>query len=128
MNLTYPSSNSIDLMSAVLSGLPGSAIAMSNLEGGHPVIASSVSANLSSSPGFMLSDGTIIVSGSSIGYFYNGSAGTISGGFLNLGNVTGIPIVTGPVAVFATTSSDKQVYFVGAVIPPPAGGKVPTTY
>jgi len=127
MNLTYPSSNSIDLMSEVLSGLSGAALFMTNAEGGGPVIASSVAANLSSSPGFILPDGTIIVKGSSVEYYYDGSVGTVSGGFLSLGNLTGIPIVTGPVAVLAT-SSDKYVYFLGAVIPPPAGGKTIPSY
>jgi hypothetical protein len=127
MTLIYPSTSNIDLMTAVLAGLSGAAINVKNSDGSGPVIASSVSAVLSSSPGFTLPDGTIIVRGSSIGYYYDGSGGIVNGGSVDLGGIINIPVVAGPVALLAV-STDKYVYFLGAVILPPVGSSKNSNY
>ena len=77
---------------------------------------------LSSSPGFVLPDGTIVVIGSTIGYYYDSNTGIVDGGSVILGDVMNIPVVSGPVAIVAVNSTGKYVYLVGAVLRPPVSG------
>lgn len=120
MTITYPSSNAVDLMTAISAGLPGAAIEIKNSVNGT-VFPTSATASLSSSPSYQLADGTIVVRGSSAGFYYNGNTGSINGGTISFGGMTGIPTVKGPVAVLVA-STDHNIYFVGAVVPPPLGG------
>lgn len=104
------------MMTAVLAGLSNATVAIRNTAGPN-VITSSSPFKLSSSPGYVLADGTIIVYGLTAKASYDGSGGTL--GSVSLGNITLIPISVGPMALVAISSDDHSLVFNGAIIPPP---------
>jgi len=127
MTATYPSSTIVNsntsIMTAILASLANAPLSFRN-NGGGTDIPFSAGYTLSSSPGFMVADGSIVINGSTVGYSYGSNTGGINGGNLYFigSSAIGVQMITGPAALVAVSSDTQVVYLVGAVLPPLIGG------
>lgn len=125
MTITYPSTSVIDMMTTILAGLSGASCQIKNQNGANMLSSSFV---LSSSPGFLLNDGTIVINGLTTALTIGaGNQGVLAS--VSIDGIAGLPVVNsslafnGGSAMIADTGI-STVYFVGAIVPSPVGNSI----